>query len=292
MIGVPAYVQKVYNRVLADGLPGGNADANPTIDISFIAENTDVPFGIAVSLGSSYGPPVRARIGSTGIQSASAGYAVGTGTPDTLVSDYTAITSGQFQLMINNELLKLEVMDFSAVTSMADVASVIQSTIRANVGGGAPFTAATCQFVLGQFIITAGTNVTSVTNIDRDQTGAGTDMLAMLGLDSVMYTAAQPAVGSAVMLGVTIRSLTEEGGPGSLSNLTTVRQGHIGALRVDGRIKVLCTDNCTAGAQVYFVPATGAIQGSSSGATALGTSTFKGNYAANTVGIIDVTGLR
>ena len=294
-MNTPDYVQKRYDRILSDGLPGGNSDANPTNDASFIAEGGDIGFGLAVSLGSSYGPPARARIGTTAIQSAAAGYALGTGVLETLISAWTAITDGEFSLLINGVAFDVTGLDFSAVTDMDGVASVIQAKIRAYTAGGTSFTSAVVEVTDDyQIKITSGTTgvSSSITYLDNVDGGYGTNVLATLGLDSAQYVAGVAAVVSASLLGITIRSMVEEGGPSGSTETTTIKEGHIGAIRRSGTIKVLCVEDATALGTVYIVNATGAIvSASGTGRTALGTSKFQGSYAAGTVGTINVSGL-
>jgi len=294
-MNTPDYVQKRYDRTLSDGLPGSMADANPTNDASFIAENSDIGFGLAISLGSSFGPPARARIGTTAVQSAAAGYALGTGIVETLISAWAAITDGEFSLLINGTAYDVTGLDFSAVTDMDDVAAVIQAKIRAYTAGGTAFTSALVEFTDDyQIKISSGTTgaASSVTYLDNVDGGYGTNVLATLGLDSAQYVAGVAAVSSATLLGVTIRSLVEEGGAASSSDTTTIKEGHVGAFRRSGAIKVLCTEDATALGTVYIVNATGAIvSASGAGRTALGTSKFQGTYAAGTVGVINLAGL-
>jgi hypothetical protein len=297
MNSTPDFVQKRYDRVLSDGLPGSNADANPTFDASFIAEASDIGWGLAISVGSSYGPPVRARAGTTGIHAATAGYGIGTGLPDNVIANWAAITDGEFSLLINGIALDATAMDFNAVADMDDVAAVLQAKIRANTGGSTPFTSATVVWdaTALQFKVTSGTTgaaslVTEFGNVDG---GSGTDILAMLGFDSALYVPGTAAVVAATLIGVTIRSITEEGGAGTASATTTVKEGHVGGFRMEGAIKVLAATDVTAGADVYIVDATGAIvAGSGSGRTQLGTSKFKTTTAQGGVAIIDVRGLR
>lgn len=296
-MNTPDFVQKRYDRVLGDGLPGSNADANPTHDASFIAEGGAIGWGIAISAGSSYGPPVRARVGTTGIQSAAAGYAIGTGIVESSIPAWAAIADGEFSIMINGIALDVVGMDFSAVTSLADVAAVVQAKIREYTAGSTPFTSATCVLdsASGEFKITSGsTGVASIVNeLGNVDGGSGTDVLAMLGLDSVYEVAGVAAVVAATLLGVTIRSVTEEGGPSGSTNTSTVKEGHVGAFRQDGKIKVLYTEDAVAGGDVYIVDATGAIVANSgSGRTKLGTSKFKSTGAMGSVGVIDISGLR
>jgi len=294
-VAVPSYVQKQYDRVLSDGLPGANADSNPTRDFSFIAENGDIPFGRVVSLGSSYGPPPRARLGTTSIHAASAGYLIGTGFPIQVLSTWTAITTGEFSIKINGVAHNITALDFHSATDLDGIASVIQTAVRAIGTGGYTLATVVWDDATEQFKITSGTTGTtsSVTYPGVVTGGSGIEINVMLGWDSFQTVVGTAAVVAATILGVSLRSITEEGGAGAASKTTTVREGHVGAFRQDGLIKVLCLEATAGGGSVYFDDATGEIYAASgSGRTQLGSAIYTGTYSVGQVGIIDVKGLR
>ena len=113
----PDYVQKKYDRVLSDGLPGSNADANPTYDATFIAEGSGIAFGRVISVGSIMGPPVRARVGASG-NAASNGYALGTAIVTELIGTWTPITDGEFSVYSDNGQYDVKGLDFTAATHL------------------------------------------------------------------------------------------------------------------------------------------------------------------------------
>lgn len=292
----PDFVQKQYDRVLSDGLPGSNVNVNPTYDASFIAEGSSIPFGVVVSKGSSFGPPVKAKLGTTGIHVATAGIAKGTGVFDDTLASWKLITDGEFSLFIDGVAFDATPLDFSAVTDMDGVAAVIEAAIQGNTTKGAAFTAATVEYASdGQLVITSGTTgaTSTVGYIDNVDAGSGTNILARAGLDSYIVLDGTAAVVAATVLGVTLRELTHEGGAGNDSGTTAVKEGAVGALRQDGAVKVLCTENATAGSDVYFADATGAIcSQSGAGRTKLGTAKFMNTVSAGSVGVVDLVGLR
>ena len=290
---IPDYVQKKYDRVLSDGLPGSNADANPTYDATFIAEGGEIAFGRVISVGSTMGPPVRARIGASG-NAASKGYALGTGVLTETLGSWTGITDGEFSLYIDNVYFEATAMDFSSVTSLIDIATVIENKIQSYTAGGPAFTDATVEYGFGQFKITSGSEgATSTVNyIGGVPGGHGTDIVSMLGFDTFLSVDGTLLVATAKVLGLVLRELTHEGGAND-SGTTVVKEGSVGAFRQDGTVKVLCTENSVAGADVYFDKITGEIVSSAGANRAkLGTSKFINSVSAGSVGVVDLTGIR
>lgn len=77
------------------------------------------------------------------------------------------VTAGTFNVKIGTEEIALTALDFSAVTSFSDAATVLQTAIRA-AGTGTAVTAATVTYssINGAFTLTAGTEATGV-NVDN-----------------------------------------------------------------------------------------------------------------------------
>ena len=80
----------------------------------------------------------------------------------------------------------------------------------------------------------------------------------MLGFDTFLSVDGTALVATPKVLGIVLRELTHEGGAND-SGTTVVKEGSVGAFRQDGTIKVLCTENSVAGADVYFDEITGEI---------------------------------
>lgn len=71
---------------------------------------------------------------------------------------YTGISAGSLGLTMGAFTFNLSGMDFTAAVTLANVASILQTAIQAQVGGGALWTAATVTYdvVRGAFILTGG----------------------------------------------------------------------------------------------------------------------------------------
>ncbi len=95
-----------------------------------------------------------------------------------LYTSWTGITSGSFGLTIGSTSYVVSGLNFSGDTSLAAVASTIQTGIQANTGGGAMWTAATVTFVNNQFVFTGGlaTAAYPTANISVTVAGGGTDI--------------------------------------------------------------------------------------------------------------------
>lgn len=87
--------------------------------------------------------------------SAQAGYMV-TGGVEPEIATWTAVTDGQFGITIDGVTNQITGLDFSSVTSLDDVAAVVQAGIQAIATGG--FTAATVVNEGGVFVFTSGTS--------------------------------------------------------------------------------------------------------------------------------------
>lgn len=102
---------------------------------------------------------------------------------------WLAVTDGGFIININGVgPTAVSDIDFSApaVANMDDVAAAIESAIQAEVGGGLPYTAATCVWNASSsnFIITSGEAGASST-ITAITAGATTDISNMLACDTI-----------------------------------------------------------------------------------------------------------
>lgn len=62
------------------------------------------------------------------------------------VGDFTPVTTGDLTLTLDGDTEHLTGIDFSTAVSLADVASIMQTKIRANSGGGAAWTSATVTY--------------------------------------------------------------------------------------------------------------------------------------------------
>lgn len=113
---------------------------------------------------------------------------------------WQAITSGSFVLTMGASVFTLSGLDFSSAASLADVASIIQTAIRAETGGGALWTSAVVAWdaTRQQFTLTGG--VTGPAAIHVAAGSGGSDIAGQLGWLSAL------AVLSA---GAAIQSITD-----------------------------------------------------------------------------------
>lgn len=280
---MPDFVQNVYDRVLSDGLPGSNADLNPTYDACFIADG-DTPYGVVISNASNALKPNMGKAGKTNI-TATAGYAIGNSDAadiDTL----KAVTAGAFKLYVDGTQVSVSSIDLSSVTALSGVASAIQTALRSATSGSEVVAA-----VDGKIKITSGITGASSQIGPMTAPGSGTDLTAMLGWSTYAAVPGVAAVTAKVM-GVVIRNVVDQSSP-TASNIPMVKDGNVGAYRQDGTIKVLAMEDVTAGSDVYFADADGKLYGSSAtGRTKLGSAKWVNACTAGKVGIIDITGLR
>lgn len=126
----------------------------------------------------------------------------------TVLGNWTSIISGSFTLTMGGYTATLSGLDFATATSLADVATVIQTAIRTETGGGAVWTSATVVYssLFQGFILTGGANDVATNPVIVTVGGGGTDITAegLLGwipeqqiIDSSLIAGAIWASGSA-----------------------------------------------------------------------------------------------
>ncbi len=92
-----------------------------------------------------------------------------------------AVTDGSFKLTLNDTPEEISGLDFTAVNSYSDIATIVETAIKAKTGE--TFTNASFEFnsITGGFILTGG--VAGLNNtISIDQGSTGTDVSLLLGL--------------------------------------------------------------------------------------------------------------
>lgn len=97
-------------------------------------------------------------------------------------TNYTGITTGSLGLTIAGQYFNLSSLNFGSVTSLAQVAGVIETAINAESGGGAMWTAATVVYNPvngGSFVFTGG--VTGAATISVSAGIGGVDISALIG---------------------------------------------------------------------------------------------------------------
>lgn len=101
------------------------------------------------------------------------------------LTTYQAITNGSIVINMGGLACSLTSLDFSSATSYADVASVIQTAVRAYTAGGALYTSATVQYdsANSSFVLTGGaTGANTITYATA--AGSGTDISTTIGWSS------------------------------------------------------------------------------------------------------------
>lgn len=281
---MPDYVQLNYERVLEDGLPGSNADANPTYDNSFIAEG-DVPYGVVISNASNALRPNMGKVGKQNI-TATAGYAIG-GSEPADIATLKAVTTGAFKLYVDGTAYSISSVDLSSAATLAAVATALQTKIRAATSGSEVVAVDN-----GKIKITSGTTGAASSIGPMVSPVSGLDLVPLLGWTTFEAVAGVAAV-TATVMGVVIRNVVDQSSSPTGSNIPLIKDGQLGAYRQDGTIKVMAKEDVTAGSSVYFADADGTLYGSSgTGRTALGSAKWLTSTPAGKVGIIDIRGLR
>ena len=278
------YVQLNYERVLSDGLPGSNADVNPTYDASFIADG-DVTYGVVISNASNALRPNMGKVGKQNV-AATAGYGIG-GSEPADIATLKAVTAGGFKLYVDGTAYSISSVDLSSAATLSAVASALQTKIRAATSGSEVVAVDN-----GKIKITSGTTGATSSIGPMISPATGTDLVPLLGWTTFESVAGIAAVTAAVM-GVVIRNVVDQSSSPTGSNTPVIKDGQLGAYRIDGTIKVMAQEDVTEGSSVYFADATGLLYGSSAtGRTQLGSAKWLTSTAAGKVGIIDIRGLR
>lgn len=98
----------------------------------------------------------------------------------TVLVNWTSITAGSFVLTMAGATFTLSALDFSAAANLAAVATIIQTAIRAETGGGAVWTNATVVYSSNYqgFILTGGADDVSSNPVIVSAGGGGTDITA------------------------------------------------------------------------------------------------------------------
>ncbi len=106
--------------------------------------------------------------------------------PLTVIATWTAVSDGEFQVTIDAGIVNITACDFSSVTSLDDVAAVIDAKLAAN---------GDCYYLGGRFNIESGTTgaASTITVLDTVAAPAGTDISGSGFLDGdVAYSIVEP----------------------------------------------------------------------------------------------------
>lgn len=105
-------------------------------------------------------------------------------TTTTAIASWTAITAGSIDLTMGGFTFNLTGLNFSSASTLANVATIIQTAVQAQSGGGALWTAATVTYdaTRGTFELVGGATGTAVISVTAGLSG---DVAAMLGWESI-----------------------------------------------------------------------------------------------------------
>lgn len=75
---------------------------------------------------------------------------------ETALANWQAVTEGSLAVKINGVSFQITAVDFNAVTTLNDVAGLVQNAIRNNSAGGAAWTQASVSYANNVFTLTGG----------------------------------------------------------------------------------------------------------------------------------------
>lgn len=144
------------------------------------------------------------------------------------VSQFTGITTGSFKLTLGAYTGDVTGVNFSSATTLSNVASILQTAIRAIVAGGADWTAATVVYdaVNSRFVLTGG--VAGAEAVAIAAAASGTDIRIVLGWDATAILS--PGVAIQEPLDAFLASVQVSDNFGSFAFTTAPSQGQVTAV--------------------------------------------------------------
>lgn len=138
------------------------------------------------------------------------------------VSQFTGTTTGAFKLTLGSYTADVTGINFSAATTLSNVASILQTAIRAVVAGGADWTAATVTYnaTANRFELVGG--VVGAEPVATDAPATGVDIRSLLGWDATAVFS--PGVAAQEPLDAFLASVQASDNFGSFAFLGTVTQ--------------------------------------------------------------------
>jgi hypothetical protein len=137
-------------------------------------------------------------------------YSIGNTAPD--YNNWTSINDGSFILTMGSSTFTLSSLDFTAVASLTDVASVVQTAIRAEIGGGALWTSATVTYnsLTGGFDLVGGATGAAAISVAAPLSGFDITVAAFLGwLPQSVNTNGNITPGAIWAIGADIETISE-----------------------------------------------------------------------------------
>jgi len=183
------------------------------------------------------------------------------------VAQFTGITTGSFKLTLGAYTADLTALNFSAATTLSNVASILQTAIRAVTAGGADWTAATVTYnaVNQRFELTGG--VVGAEPVAVAAAATGVPIAGLLGWDATGVFS--PGVDAEEPVDAFIASVGVSDNFGSFAFIGTLTQSQVVAVATQNdtyNVKFIYTvPIAAADAAAYF----GALSGLSGVATTL-----------------------
>lgn len=144
------------------------------------------------------------------------------------VSQFTGTTTGSFKLTLGAFTSDITAINFSAATTLSNVASILQSAIQAIVAGGAAWTGATVTWnaTANRFELVAGT--TGVGAVATAAAASGVDIRSLLGWNGGAVFS--PGVAAEQPLDAFLRSASATDNFGSFAFIPTLTADQIAAV--------------------------------------------------------------
>lgn len=141
------------------------------------------------------------------------------------IAQFTGITTGSFKLTLGGFTFDLTALNFSAATTLSNVATIIQTAIQAQAGGGAIWTGAlvTYNATAQRFELVGG--ATGAAPVATAAAASGVDIRSLLGWDATAVFS--PGVDAEEPLAAFVRSAESNDNFGSFAFVQTLTQAQI-----------------------------------------------------------------
>lgn len=144
------------------------------------------------------------------------------------VSQFTGITTGSFKLTLGAFTFDLTGLNFAAATTLSDIATILQTAIQAQAGGGTIWTGATVTYnaTAQRFELVGGT--TAAAAVATAAAATGTDIRSLLGWDATAVFS--PGVAPEEPVAAFTRSAEANDNFGSFAFVQTITAAQIAAV--------------------------------------------------------------
>lgn len=169
------------------------------------------------------------------------GQALGGGNVEDSLTAWNLISDGTFNITIDGATAEdITALDFSSDTTLPLVAATIQTGLQAIASGG--FTAATCEYSNGRFIITSGTTGASSSVSAASAVGSGTDITSLIDMAAGVATLTEGFAAEADPVDA-IAPIVDKSNAWyglAVDNTLTPTQVQAVAADIEARVKVFC----------------------------------------------------